>query len=135
MFGAVMAVAFIAGPLLGGVFTDKVSWRWCFYINLPLGGATMVMLAFVLKLNNYKPNKTPFKEQLHQLDPLGTFVLIPAVTCLLLALQWGGTTYSWSNARIIVLLILSGILFIVFVYIQHWRQESATIPLAVCLPP
>ncbi|KAJ9500914.1 hypothetical protein H2202_003472 [Exophiala xenobiotica] len=120
VFGGVMAVAFIAGPLLGGVFTDS--------INLPLGGATMVMLAFVLKLNNYKPNKTPFKEQLHQLDPLGTFVLIPAVTCLLLALQWGGTKYSWSNARIIVLLILSGILLILFGYIQHWRQERATIP-------
>ncbi|KAK5451770.1 hypothetical protein LTS15_008030 [Exophiala xenobiotica] len=128
MFGGVMAVAFIAGPLLGGVFTDSVSWRWCFLINLPLGGATMVMLAFVLKLNNYKPNNTPFKEQLHQLDPLGTFVLIPAVTCLLLALQWGGTKYSWSNARIIVLLILSGMLLIVFAYIQHWRQERATIP-------
>lgn len=127
MFGMVFAVASVAGPLLGGVFTDKVSWRWCFYINLPLGGVTMAILALTLKVRN-DSTKAPLKEQIHQLDPLGTLFILPAVICLLLALQWGGTTYSWSNARIVVLLVLFGVLSIVFVYIQHWRQELATIP-------
>ncbi|KAH0833590.1 putative HC-toxin efflux carrier TOXA [Fonsecaea pedrosoi] len=130
IFGAVFAVASVAGPLLGGVFTDKISWRWCFYINLPIGGAMMVVLFFVLQLPEgaTKRTKIPLKEQLQKLDPLGTAVFIPSIVCLLLALQWGGTTYAWSNARIIVLLILSGILFSIFVYLQHVFQENATIP-------
>lgn len=127
IFGAVFAVASVAGPLLGGVFTDKVSWRWCFYINLPIGGATMVALAFVLRLPSIK-NKVTVKEQLHRLDPIGTGLFVPSIICLLLALQWGGTTYAWSNARIIVLLILFVLLFVAFVYVQHWRQGNATVP-------
>ncbi|KAL6247574.1 hypothetical protein RBB50_005920 [Rhinocladiella similis] len=127
MFGSVFAIASVAGPLLGGVFTDKVSWRWCFYINLPLGGVTLAILALTLKVRN-DSKKAPLKEQIHQLDPLGTFFILPAVICLLLALQWGGTTYSWSNARIIVLFILFGVLSAIFIYVQYWRQELATIP-------
>ncbi|KIW14846.1 hypothetical protein PV08_07631 [Exophiala spinifera] len=127
MFGSVFALASVAGPLLGGVFTDKVSWRWCFYINLPLGGVTLAILALTLKVRN-NSTKAPLKEQIHQLDPLGTLFILPAIICLVLALQWGGTTYSWSNARIIVLLILFGILSCIFIYIQHWRKELATIP-------
>ncbi|KIX96503.1 uncharacterized protein Z520_07769 [Fonsecaea multimorphosa CBS 102226] len=130
IFGAVFAIASVAGPLLGGVFTDKISWRWCFYINLPIGGAMMVVLFFVLQLPAAATDraKVPLKEQLRKLDPIGTAVFIPSIVCLLLALQWGGTTYNWSNARIIVLLILSGILFGIFVYLQHAFQENATIP-------
>ncbi|OCT48294.1 putative HC-toxin efflux carrier TOXA [Cladophialophora carrionii] len=130
MFGAIFAVASVAGPLLGGVFTDKVSWRWCFYINLPIGGAMAVVLFFVLKLPAAATERTKMtlKEQLRQLDPIGTAVFLPAIVCLLLALQWGGTTYDWSDARIIVLLILSGVLFLTFMYLQHLFQEHATVP-------
>ncbi|KIW62768.1 hypothetical protein PV04_10902 [Phialophora macrospora] len=130
MFGAVFAVASVAGPLLGGVFTDKVSWRWCFYINLPIGGAMAVVLFFVLKLPAAATGRTKmtWKEQLDKLDPIGTAVFLPAIVCLLLALQWGGTTYNWSNGRIIVLLTLSGILFLIFIYLQHLFQEHATVP-------
>lgn len=130
MFGAVFAIASVAGPLLGGVFTDKISWRWCFYINLPIGGVMMVVLFFVLKLpeSATKREKVSLKKQLKQLDPLGTAIFVPSIVCLLLALQWGGTKYSWSNARIIVLLVLFGVLFLAFMYIQHVLQEHATTP-------
>ncbi|KAK4945766.1 hypothetical protein LTR10_015114 [Elasticomyces elasticus] len=127
IFGSVFAIASVAGPLLGGVFTDKVSWRWCFYINLPIGGVTMVALAFILRLPSIQ-KKSTFKEQLHRLDPIGTSLFIPAIVCLLLALQWGGTTYSWANARIIVLIILFVLLFTGFVLVQRWRQDNATVP-------
>ncbi|KIV83596.1 hypothetical protein PV11_05609 [Exophiala sideris] len=127
IFGSVFAIASVAGPLLGGVFTDKVSWRWCFYINLPIGGVTMVALAFILRLPSIQ-KKSTFKEQLQRLDPIGTSLFIPAIVCLLLALQWGGTTYSWANARIIVLIILFVLLFTGFVFVQRWRQDNATVP-------
>ena len=130
VFGASFAIASVAGPLLGGLLTDEASWRWCFYINLPIGGVMMVVLFFVLKLPAAvtERKKLTLKEQFHRLDPFGTLVFIPSIVCLLLALQWGGTTYDWSNARIIVLFVLSGVLFLIFVYLQHLFQERATVP-------
>ena len=69
-----------------------------------------------------------FQERFKQFDPIGTIFFLPAIICLLLALQWGGTTYAWSNGRIIVLFVLTGILLIAFVGVQFWKGETATVP-------
>jgi hypothetical protein len=77
---------------------------------------------------SHTKESVPIRRQIIRLDPLGTALFFPAITCFLLALQWGGTTYSWSNTRIITLFVLAAVLGIAFIAVQMWRQEDATIP-------
>ncbi|KAI8165881.1 Rubrofusarin-specific efflux pump aurT [Colletotrichum sp. SAR 10_65] len=95
--------------------------------GLPVGGvAVAALIALFPKLSPKEP--TPLKQQIRQLDPLGNLVFLPGVICLILALQWGGEKYPWNSGRIIALLVLAGVLLIVFVSIQIWQRENATVP-------
>lgn len=113
---------------MGGAFTDRLTWRWCFYINLPIGAVTFFFILFFFK--NPKSLKTAkgWKEQIAELDLLGSAIFLPAVISLLLALQWGGTRYPWSNGRIIALFVVFGVLIIAFAGVQWWGQDRATVP-------
>ncbi|KAI3323299.1 putative MFS aflatoxin efflux pump [Xylariaceae sp. AK1471] len=126
--GAVFGVSSILGPLVGGAFTSNVTWRWCFYINLPFGGVALVIVILLLRVPDREEMKLSTKAKLSQLDAVGTSALVPAVVSLLLALEWGGLNYAWNDRRIIALLTLAVFLGIVFILVQVFMPATATIP-------
>jgi MFS family permease len=131
MFGMVFGISSVVGPLLGGVFTQHATWRWCFYMNLPIGAVSSVFLFFFLKVSDKKHESVPALEHITRLDPLGTFFFVPSMVCLILALQWGGSTYAWGSWRIILLLVLFGLTLIAFAIVQVKMPKTATIPVKV----
>lgn len=113
---------------MGGAFTDKLTWRWCFYINLPIGAVTFFFILFFFQTPRAIKSTKGWKELIAEIDLLGSFFFLPAIISLLLALQWGGTKYDWSDGRIIALFVIFGVLILIFMYIQYWGQDRATVP-------
>ncbi|RCI08540.1 hypothetical protein L249_8927 [Ophiocordyceps polyrhachis-furcata BCC 54312] len=131
LFGVIFGISSVAGPLIGGAFTERVTWRWCFYMNLPVGAVAFGFLFFFLKIKTEIREPAPVKQHIMRLDPLGTFFFLPSIVCLVLALQWGGSTYPWGSWRIIILFVFFALTAGAFAAVQILMPKTATIPARV----
>src|SRR6478609_7796139 len=116
IMGGVFAISSVAGPLLGGWFTDSIGWRWAFWMNIPLGILAILSAAFFLRLPK-NTNRNP------KIDVVGIVLLAIASTCLVLMTTWGGNTYDWDSPVIIGLIIGAIVAAIVFVLVERRAAE------------
>ncbi|MGW1952137.1 DHA2 family efflux MFS transporter permease subunit [Streptomyces sp. NPDC001920] len=115
LFGAVFGASSVLGPLLGGVFTEHLSWRWVFYVNLPVGIVALAVIAAVLRI--------PRRSTAHVIDYLGTFLIASVATCLVLVASLGGTTWDWWSVQIVGLVLLGAVLTVGFVAVERTAAE------------
>ncbi|MCX5557320.1 MFS transporter [Streptomyces sp. NBC_00038] len=120
LFGAVFGTTSVLGPLLGGLFTEHLSWRWVFYINLPIGVVALVVIATVLHV--------PRKSAKHVIDYLGTLLIAAVATSLIMVASFGGTTWDWDSPQIIGLTVLGVVLAVAFVSVER-RAAEPVLPL------
>ncbi|KAH8753524.1 efflux pump antibiotic resistance protein [Diaporthe sp. PMI_573] len=124
----VEALANISSPSIGGLIVGSVGWRWCFWINLPIGALSLVIVFFALRIDLKGRSTLTLRQKLVELDLVGNLLFIPSLTSLFLALSWAGTKYPWNSGTVIGLLITFAVLLALFAYDQKRRGDRATLP-------
>ncbi|GLA46667.1 hypothetical protein AnigIFM63604_011268 [Aspergillus niger] len=126
IIGIVVAAGTALGPLIGGLFTEKVSWRWCFYISVPLSGVAMVVVAFALPLRKVEGHAL---EKIKQIDGWGCLISFSASIAILLPISWAGTQYPWTSAAVLAPLLLGVALIGLFLFVEFKVARLPLIPL------
>lgn len=121
--GAVFAFSSVIGPFVGGIFTDKLDWRWAFYINIPIGIVAVIVIAMYV---NIPTPSGSMAEKFKKIDFLGTFLLVSSIVSLLLGLSWGGTKYSWSSTVIILLFVGFAVIMAIYLFVE-WKVAKEPI--------
>ncbi|KAK5682711.1 hypothetical protein LTS10_005841 [Elasticomyces elasticus] len=124
----------VFGPLIGGALTQYTTWRWCFYINLPIGGVAGALLVFtrgVPDAHSKPPPMEVLRDIHHKLDLIGFVLLSPAIIMALLALQWGGNVYAWDSPTIIGLFCGAAGNLLVWSAWNWWKKDDALIPVSM----
>ncbi|KAI9710932.1 MAG: dynein heavy chain [Bogoriella megaspora] len=125
---SVFMISTILGPIVGGALTSGTSWRWCFWINLPLGGPILALLIVFLKVPKHiKPTPATWSEIILQLDLPGFSLLLASLVCFALALQWGGQTKSWSNGSVVATLVVWILLVLIFLIVEKLQDTRAMV--------
>ncbi|KAK1541147.1 major facilitator superfamily transporter [Colletotrichum paranaense] len=126
LLSGIFSVASVVGPLLGGAFTDRLTWRWCFYINLIVGAPSILFLAFFYKPPaHHKIEPIGWKDFIYTLDLPGVAVVLGGLTCFILAIEYGGVTKAWNSGTVIGLLVAFGVLVIVFIVLEWYQGDRA----------
>lgn len=128
LVGAVWGISSAIGPVVGGLLSSKASWRWCFYINLPLSGVGLLALYITLKLHN---PRTPVGDGLKAVDWFGSLTVISSTLLILLGLEFGGVTYPWSSSIVVCFLVFGVSSAILFIVIEARYAKYPIIPLAL----
>ncbi|TGJ82198.1 hypothetical protein E0Z10_g6545 [Xylaria hypoxylon] len=126
--GFVWAIAGSAGPLVGGAFTQFVTWRWCFWINLPICGITFGLAFILLDVNN---PRTKLVEGLKAVDWLGIFLILTVTILTLVGLNFGGSEFPWKSPTVITLIVVGGATIGLFLFTEHRLAKYPLIPLSV----